>query len=191
MKEEKKLGKRLRQVREERNITVKELSDRTGITQSIIEKLEKGDLIPSLSPLVKIARALGVRLGTFLDDHPNLGPVINRPGTERQALRFSDKEHQSQSDLDFFSLAADKAGRHMEPFLIDVQPTSRNNPALSSHEGEEFIYVVEGEIEIVYGKETFQLTQGNSIYYDSIIPHHVHSGKNEAAKILAVVYAPI
>jgi len=191
MKEEKKLGKRLKQIRDERDISIRELSGRTGISHTVIEKLEKGDLIPSLSPLVKIARALGVRLGTFLDDHPNLGPVINKTGSERKVLRFSNKEHHSQSDLNFFSLAADKAGRHMEPFLIDVLPTSRENPILSSHEGEEFIYCSNGEIEIIYGKETFHLKEGESIYYDSIIPHHVHSKNDAPAKILAVVYAPV
>ena len=61
---------------------------------------------------------------------------------------------------------------------------------LSSHEGEEFIYVLEGCIEINYGKDVYVLTQGDTIYYDSIVNHNVHAGSNCTAKILAVVYAP-
>lgn len=78
----------------------------------------------------------------------------------------------------------------MEPFMIDIFPSSEEDYKLSSHEGEEFIYVVQGEVEILYGKDTYILTEGMSIYYDSIVEHHVHAHGSESAKILAVVYAP-
>ena len=84
-----------------------------------------------------------------------------------------------------------KADRHMEPFIIDVAPTSDNDFVLSSHEGEEFIIVMEGIMEISYGKATYLLEEGDSIYYDSIVPHHVHAYEGQAAKILAVIYTPI
>ena len=58
------------------------------------------------------------------------------------------------------------------------------------YEGEEFIYVMEGVVEIAYGKTTYTLNEGDSIFYDSIVNHHVHGGNNKAAKILAVVYTP-
>ncbi|RSD33176.1 MAG: MerR family transcriptional regulator [Methanohalophilus sp.] len=76
----------------------------------------------------------------------------------------------------------------MEPFIIDVHPQQGEHP-LSSHEGEEFIYVLEGEIEILYGKETYNLEAGDSIYYDSVVPHDLHA-VDEDAKIMAVVYTP-
>ena len=61
---------------------------------------------------------------------------------------------------------------------------------LSSHEGEEFIYVMKGEIEVLYGQETYLVSEGDSIYYDSVVPHDLHAFGDEA-KILAVVYTPI
>ena len=61
---------------------------------------------------------------------------------------------------------------------------------MSSHEREAIIYVLEGKVEINYGKQSYILEKGDSIYYDSIVKHHVHGYGNEAAKILAVVYAP-
>ncbi len=78
----------------------------------------------------------------------------------------------------------------MEPFLIDVKPSSGDSPTLSGHEGEEFIYVLSGGIQINYGKTTYDLKEGESIYYDSIVPHDVHAKGETAAKILAVVYTP-
>jgi mannose-6-phosphate isomerase-like protein (cupin superfamily) len=156
----------------------------------LIAQLEDGALVPSLAPLMQIARALGVRPGTFLDDAPHTDPVVVKSGQSDNVVRFSGNcDTCKSSTLDFFSLAKDKADRHMEPFIIDVHPGS-GEAKPSSHEGEEFIYVLSGQIEILYGKDNFTLSTGDSIYYDSIVPHHVHAAGTEDAKILAVVYAP-
>jgi quercetin dioxygenase-like cupin family protein len=92
--------------------------------------------------------------------------------------------------MEYDSLAKQKAGRSMEPFVIDIQPSEERNFKLSAHEGEEFIYVLEGSVEIDYGKQQYTLNAGDSIFYDSIVQHHVHGAPGQAAKILAVVYIP-
>jgi len=78
----------------------------------------------------------------------------------------------------------------MEPFIVDIEPGLKSDYMLSSHEGEEFIYVLDGAVEINYGKETYKLEKGDSIYLDSIVLHNVHAGDNQSARILAVIYAP-
>ena len=117
-------------------------------------------------------------------------PVVSLAGEEKKGASFSNKNSEARSHLDFFALASDKAGRHMEPFLIDIKPAASNDYMLSSHEGEEFIYVLEGSIEINYGRDVYVLNPGDSIYYDSIVSHNVHAYSNQTARILAVVYAP-
>lgn len=185
------LGEKIRQIRESRELTVADLAQNSQVSIEMIEKVEAGQLTPSLSPLLKIARGLGVRLGTFLDDAPQVGPVVVKAGKSDKIVRFSgDNKHTDKSSLNFFSLASDKKDRHMEPFLIDVEPAQDGEAKLSSHEGEEFIYVLEGSLEILYGKDKYELNQGDSIYYDSIVPHCVHAQNGSIAKILAVVYAP-
>ncbi|MGA2612051.1 MAG: XRE family transcriptional regulator [Spirochaetia bacterium] len=184
------LGEKVRSIRESRSMSMDQLADRADLEAEHVRQIESGALIPSLSPLIRIARALGVRLGTFLDDLEQVGPVISRAGAHEAVVRFSGRERPSRSDLDFFSLAANKTGRHMEPFLIDIHPASAQEAQASTHEGEEFIYVLSGEVEIDYGKDTYLLHPGDSIYYDSIVPHHVHSAGNAEAKVLGVVYAP-
>lgn len=79
----------------------------------------------------------------------------------------------------------------MEPFIVDIEATNDTEYSLSSHEGEEFIYVMEGVVEVSHGKKIHVIKAGDSIYYDSIVPHHVHGHEGQAAKILAVVYTPI
>ncbi len=79
----------------------------------------------------------------------------------------------------------------MEPFIVEIEPSAEPDYKLSSHEGEEFIYVLEGSIEVNYGKDVFQIEKGDTIYLDSIVAHNVHAAKDKPAKILAVVYTPV
>ncbi len=185
------VGEKISTLCADKNISREELAKRSGLTTAQIELIEQSDTVPSLSPLIKIARALGVRLGTFLDDSDELGPVINRKSKEQQPATFSSQLSNANSHLDFYSLAASKTGRHMEPFLIDIKPSLTLEPILSSHEGEEFIFVLEGSVKINYGMETYILETGESIYYDSIVDHLVSAADNQPAKIVAVVYTPI
>jgi quercetin dioxygenase-like cupin family protein len=78
----------------------------------------------------------------------------------------------------------------MEPFLIDIEPSNGADFILSTHEGEEFIYVLAGTVEINYGKHDYILEEGDSIYYDSIVAHHVHASNGSRARILGVIYTP-
>ncbi|WP_459202188.1 helix-turn-helix domain-containing protein [Methanococcus sp. CF] len=191
MAEKNHVGAKIQQVRERQNMTVEELAEASSTSVKLIESLENGDLVPSLTPLFKIARALGVRLGTFLDDAPQTGPVLTKSGHSDSIVRFSGKiDGTKDSKLNFYALAAEKQDRHMEPFLIDVFPLESKNYKLSSHEGEEFIYVMDGEIEVLYGQEKYSLKKGDSIYYDSIVPHDLHASGKDVAKILAVIYSP-
>lgn len=190
MVDKNEIGAKIKNLRESREITKEELSKETNVSLELINSIESGDVVPSLTPITKIAKALGVRLGTFLDDAPQNGPLIVKNGETNSVVYFSGEENQTDvSALEFHSLGAGKNDRNMEPFIIDVH-TENGEFNLSSHEGEEFIYVLEGEIEVKYGQDSFIVSKGDSIYYDSIIPHHLHSHNGEISKILAVVYTP-
>jgi len=190
MTAEKTVGEKIKQIREMRKVSLDELAERSGMDITMVQKIEDGKNVPSLAPLIKIARALGVRLGTFLDDSDSYGPVVVRSGEHQKGVRFTSQASEAREHLNFFSLAFDKAGRNMEPFIVDIEPGQQSDFMLSSHEGEEFIYVLDGEVEINYGKEIYKLGKGDSIYLDSIVLHNVHAGDNKSARILAVVYAP-
>jgi transcriptional regulator with XRE-family HTH domain len=184
-------GGKMKTLRESLGLSTEELAERCDCDVAMIERLEAGELAPSLAPLIKITRALGVRLGTLLDDDTNVGPVVTRRDEAQDTTRMKGLSTMSDAgELDFFALAAGKSARHMEPFIVDVHPPQSSTHDLSSHEGEEFIYVLSGEIEIFYGKDVHRLAAGDSVYYDSIVPHHLHAANGTDAKILAVVYAP-
>src|SRR5512147_3207573 len=117
------VGKKVATVRESLGISVEELAERSGCEAALVRRIEAGELVPSLAPLIKIARALGVRLGTLLDDAGGLGPVVTRRDQAAGVARLRSLETgvgAGAGTLDFFSLAERKATRHMEPFLITV-----------------------------------------------------------------------
>jgi transcriptional regulator with XRE-family HTH domain len=178
---------RLNAFRNERKLTVEELASRSGVSADEIKAIESGAHSPSDRPLVKLSRALGLRLGTFLDDEEVTGPIVVKGGKAAEVMRVTESDSQKIGTLSFYSLARGKTGRAMEPFIVDIRPGAKE-ATLSTHEGEEFIYVLDGEIELRYGSETIKLSVGDSVYYDSIVPHRVSS--SAPAKIVAVVYAP-
>ncbi|HSM47945.1 MAG TPA: XRE family transcriptional regulator [Draconibacterium sp.] len=191
MKTKNSLGSKIKDYREFRQISRTELALKANLDENQLECIEEKGIVPSLGHLIKITRALGVRIGTFLDDQDQIGPVIVRAGTEKSSMSFSTKSESTREHLSFYSLAQDKSGRHMEPFMIDIEPSAHSDYKLSSHEGEEFIYVLKGKVEINYGKELYLLNEGDSIYLDSIVAHNVHAAANQKAKILGVVYYPL
>jgi transcriptional regulator with XRE-family HTH domain len=184
------IGEKIRNYREMRMVSRNDLAINANLDTEQLRIIEEEGVVPSLGPLIRIARALGVRIGTFLDDMEHIGPVVVKAGSEKNTVSFSSSDPSSRQHLNFFSLAADKSGRHMEPFIVDIEPTFASDYKLSSHEGEEFIYVLSGCVEINYGKDVYRLETGDSIYYDSIVMHNVHAGDSSIAKILAVIYTP-
>lgn len=191
MDSNKQVGNRIKSLRESKPISIEDLANKSGLAIEQIERIENGNDLPSLSPLIKISHVLGVRLGTFFDDQEIIGPVVCRKDQYTDTISFSNNALQSRKNMNYHSLCKSKTDRHMEPFIIDVAPTESNDYLLSTHEGEEFIYILEGTMELNYGKNTYLLNEGDSIYYDSVISHHLHGYKGQAAKILAVIYTPI
>jgi transcriptional regulator with XRE-family HTH domain len=192
-------GEHIAELRKTYSLSLETLSERSGVSLELLNQIEDEGKIPDLAPLLQISRALGTRLGTLLDDREELGPVVTLAGKAGEATRFitgipgSDKTSKIEADhnkkgLTFHSLAADKSGRHMEPFIIDIAPDAIQPQ--KGHEGEEFIHVLAGKLHIDYGKDAYDLLPGDSIYYDSIVPHSVLPGGPEGAQILAVVYTP-
>lgn len=172
-----------------KNISVEDLAAGAGLRVDQVNRILEDERIPSLASLIKIARALGVRPGTFLDDSEEIGPVVTRHADSSPTVTFTSHLTDNNSHMDFSSLAARKAGRNMEPFLIDIKPVTETEN-YSLHEGEEFLFVLEGAIVVHYGKERYELQKGDSIYYDSIVNHLVTAGGNSTAKILGIVYSP-
>ncbi len=184
-----KLNQRIKYFMEKRGMDVQALADAANLSPDFITTMMKEDVYPPLGPLMKIARALGVRLGTFLDDQETKDPYIVRSADRASEFSVLGGKNKAAA-LNFYSLGKGKTDRHMEPFFIEILPESAREKTLSSHEGEEFIAVLNGSIEVIYGNERHILSAGDSVYYNSIVPHYVSCAGPEKAEIHAVIYIP-
>ena len=181
-----KLGTRIRTYRERLGFTPEELAKNAGLDLTLLNNVEDNKAYPAIGVLVKLSRALGQRLGTFMDDQFIEDPLIVRADERKEdtaGSRGAGPDH-----AHYFALGKGKTDRHMDPFYIEFNGGGEKQ--LSSHEGEEFIIVVSGKVELIYGTRTFVLGPGDSMYYNSVVPHHVGSATDETASIYASVYTP-
>jgi transcriptional regulator with XRE-family HTH domain len=185
-----KLGTRIKNLRESLSLTPGDLAAAAGIEEAQIALIEKNEVSPAISTLIKISRRMGVRPGTLLDGTEAAGPVVT--SADKLAPTINTSHSGGGGHLAFYSLAGHKPDRNMEPFFIAIRHADCGEKKnWSTHEGEEFIYVLEGAIEVRYGKETYRVAAGESIYYDSIVPHCVGSvDRDRPAKAIAVTYSP-
>jgi len=182
-----KVSERIRTFRERLNMTVDALAEASGIHANVIAAIEAGEAYPALGVLVRLSRALGQRLGTFMDDQQVTDPVIVR-AEDRVAQAASHKSSGTEG-LRYSPLGRGKSDRHMEPFYIHVEPGAA--PAVSSHEGEEFLFILTGEAMLVYGNEEHVLRAGDSVYYNSLVPHAVRANGDQSATLVATVFMPL
>jgi transcriptional regulator with XRE-family HTH domain len=183
------VNRRITAYMEKKGIGTHEMAERTGLDEAFIRSIQTENVYPSLGPLLKIARSLGVRLGTFLDDQISEDPLVVRKSDRKEQIGML-RSREADVSMKFHSLGRGKTDRHMEPFYIELLPESGRDTLMSTHEGEEFIVVVSGQVQVTYGKKNMVLEAGDSIYYNSVIPHDVCCYGDQPASIYAVLYIP-
>jgi quercetin dioxygenase-like cupin family protein/DNA-binding Xre family transcriptional regulator len=178
------LADRIRRVRQERGLTVKDLSTRTGIDKADLERIESGDTIPALGQLVRLGRALDMKMGYFISPGVDQLMTVVRKNARQPISRFGETKSMAHGYF-YECLAPEKADRFMEPFIVTLVPTATEE--FSTHAGQEFLYVLEGEIKVQVGDSVEFLKPGDAVYYDSDQPHLVKCVGTAVAKILAVI----
>lgn len=185
------IGSRIRAFRTARGLSPAELAQASGLTEEFLLGLENEGVYPAIGPLQKIARALDLRLGTFLDDQVSNDPIITRATRHSGGDPALHRGTMPAPSYSYHALGKGKSDRNMEPLLITIQPTPADRERkTSSHQGEEFIYVLEGVLIVEYGRDRHELHPGDTIYYNSIVPHYVSAGDGKPVRILAVTYNP-
>ena len=186
MKSIQEIGNTIKQERLKQGMTLQQLSTATGFSIGYLSQFERGLSQIAIDSLHKITDVLGMEFIDFFreeESSPSASPVT----------RIYDASCDKVSDqIIQYTLSQNAKNFSYLPRLYHLMPHigSDENIELYAHEGEEFIYVLEGKVEIVYGKNTYQLEAGDSIYYDSIVAHHVHAAKDASARILGVIYTP-
>ncbi len=184
-----RVGERIKQVREGAGLTLQDLAERTGYSSALMNQIENHLVSPPLGALGKIAHALGVKIGDLWGEQAAEPFTIVRKGDRRQVSRFASKEGVTYGYA-YESLGFGKKGRHMEPFLITLEPPTVKELKPSVHEGEEFLFVLSGRMEVLLAGHHDVLDPGDSILYDASVPHRVSCHGGEPAQVLAVIWSP-
>ncbi|MBN1102603.1 MAG: helix-turn-helix transcriptional regulator [Deltaproteobacteria bacterium] len=181
------VGERVRKVREARGLTLEDVSRRTDLDVATLSRIEECTLAPPLGVIIRLAKALDMKMGYFISGEEQRPFTIVRHHDRKVVSRY-DSSKGKYYGYEFESLAPYKKDRHMEPFLVTLEPAPTEHER-STHDGQEFIFVLRGEMEVRLGEEIHVLGPGDSIYYDSNVPHLVKCHGPETTKILAVLYA--
>ena len=137
--------------------------------------------------IIKLAKGFGVKVGVFFGETEGEPFTIVREDERKTVSRFAYIDGVKYA-YSYESLGFDKKDRHMEPFIIALEPATIKTSKTSVHEGEEFTFVLKGEMEVILGSHTDVLYPGDSIYYNSNIPHRVQCHEDRITKILVVRY---
>jgi len=181
------IGMRVKKVRESHALSIFDVYLRTDISVEVLSQIEAGKIVPPLGVIVKLAKAFDVKIGYFISGKEEKAYTIVRQDDREVTPRF-DSSREKHYGYAYEHLAPHKTDRYMEPFLVSLEP-SETEEERSTHDGQEFIFVVQGEMEVRLGEEIHILKPGDSIYYDSTVPHLVKCHGKETTKILAVLYA--
>ena len=182
------IGERIKRFREDNGLTLRDMADRTGLSTAVLSQIENHLISPPLGTLIRLTQALDLRPGHFFDQNPDKAFTIVRQTERKPVSRFASKRGVKYG-YSYESLGHDMKDRHMEPFLVTLEPATLASPKPAAHDGEEFLFVLEGEMEVTLGEHSDVLQPGDAIYYDSSIPHLVQCKGDEKALILAVIYS--
>ncbi len=178
------VGKRIKQLRQERDISIEDLSDLTGFDVARLKDIESGIEKPQLGTVMKLSKALDSAVGRLVSGVGSKMYSITRKNERKQIARSSSKTSK-KNVYSYMSLAPEVQGRHMEALIVQLEKTEGQENSI--HNGEEFIFVLDGVVSLTIGKETYDLDPGDSAYYLSTTSHYI-TAKTDKATILAVLY---
>ncbi len=173
------LGKRLMKLRREKNMTLVSLANETGLSKEYLSEIEKGKRIPPVSVILQLSRALEIDSSILLKEE------------EKRAGEKQDMDYQRRTEsYSYQNLTPEARHKHLKAFKVFIDPLSDHKGVSYQHLGEEFIYVLQGKIEVMVGENRNVLAKDQCIHFNSSIVHKIRNLSNEQAQLLVVLYTP-
>jgi transcriptional regulator with XRE-family HTH domain len=177
--------KNIKKFRENKQISLNRLAELTGLTKGYLSKIEHSSKVPPYSTLLKIAQALRIDVNLLLSYEEEL-PQDMRISIVRKSERKEVTSAVKPQRHRYEAIAYKKLGKNMEPFIVETDSAKR---PLVSHEGEELIFILEGQAEFSYDGVKHILNEGDTIYFDSVVPHNARAIGDKKCKSLVVSYS--
>lgn len=173
------VGERLRELREARNISMRALGTRSGLSANALSMIERGKASPSVSTLYKLAEALGVSITAFFSSDEQRKQVVFLKGSERTRVSFARGI--------FEGLGGEQFVGRVEPFMLTLENSANSGPRTMSHTGHEFVFCLRGELEYHVERQVFLLESGDSLLFAAHLKHRwKNPGRNVATAIIII-----
>lgn len=186
-----KIGEKISALRKGMGLEIAGLAERSGVSEIVISQIESNTISPTVAALLRIAKVFEREVGYFFEEEEGEElriEVVRKDERKKvQRMRSSGKYALSYS---YQSLSYRKSHKHMLPLLVEFDIDVDEDMELLTHEGEEFLYLLKGELELRTDTEVIHLHAGDSIYFDSTIPHGFVGTGNKKPKALVTIYTP-
>jgi transcriptional regulator with XRE-family HTH domain len=183
------MGDKLRRIREDRGRGVDEVAAAAGIDGERLRAFEENREVPAVADLLRISECLNVSIGHFFQMSIPAKRVELVRANERFTVRPSNEAALTLS-YRYQALSHGLTDKLMSPFLVEIPPNNSAPPTASSHEGEEFIFLLSGQLDVDVGGEVYRLQPGDAMYYDSRLEHTLRAAEGGPARLLACVAQP-
>lgn len=178
------VGERIQKLREAQGLSLERVSQLAGIAVDRLKAYEEGSAVPSIGVVIKISRVLGSKVEGMLHGGGTVSEAIT---ICRAGDSLSGQQGNTDQSYGYASLTRPGTGGHiMEPFLLTFDPRTPAGPPIS-HDGQEFVIILDGSIELFYDGVTHTLNKGDSAYIDASKPHTFHGVGESIARMVAVV----
>lgn len=180
----KRLGERIRRKRESLHLKLNDLAGKVGISSSALSQIEKAKAFPSILTLKSIADCLHTTVGELIGENETL--------SKQPKIKYADKRFVKKNDsgTKLYLLSHHDPLKQMETYLVEFAPGSDSKALMTSHPGQEFCYVLEGQLEFVLEGKPYQLEVDDSFYFNSNISHSVSNKSAHVSRIIWVVTPP-
>jgi len=172
------IGKRIKRARLDKKMSLETMANETGLSKEFIKKIEGGEKRPSVGTLLQISRTLQLDSGFLLKEQEDTAEERSQAYTKRT------------DNYAYTPLTPGAENKHLKAFRIVVDAGESHDGVGFHHEGEEFVYVLEGRVEVQVGDHINLLEPGDSLHFNSGIKHDLRNVGDKDAELIVVVYAP-
>jgi quercetin dioxygenase-like cupin family protein len=173
-------GQRVKKLREDQQMSVADLAEKTGQPPEFIEQVESDSLVPPVSFLLQLSQPLRIDPSQFLTDQEKMHIDGKRQeGFVKRTQNYS-----------YRTLTPGAADKHLRAFMVTIEPREKHKIVEYKHPGEEFIFVYHGELELTLGNKVLHLKQGETIHFDSETKHKLRNISDEKCELMVTLYTP-
>ena len=183
---ETEIGKNIRSLRKSKKMTLDHLAEKSGISKGYLSKVENSDKAPPVSTLMNIAGGLSVTISEIFGETSNGAPSLTLVRKDKRPIMALDRTRFGYS---YQPLAHNFSKKHMNPYILTIPEGIEKTP-LFSHPGEEMFIVMKGKVRFIHAEKEYFLEEGDTIYFDSGLPHRGFAIGQDEAICLIVIYKP-